>query len=68
MSFLSAKKADANLIFLNDVQTFIRVQAATLLAKELNLTEKESRVDLFDMIIATRPLLAWKKLPSWYTQ
>jgi hypothetical protein len=44
------RKGDKNWIFVTQKETYLRIYAATLLAKELNLTKKEDRVALFSEI------------------
>ena len=49
-AFLSFRKGNLNLIFTNKPEYYLKFCAATLLAKELNLTEKEDRLNLFRIV------------------
>lgn len=59
--FLSAKKNDANIIFLNSAETYTKICAATLLATKLNLTEKQDRISLFNALVNGHALPNWNK-------
>ena len=51
-SFLSYRNGEFNLIVTGNEKLYYRFVAATFLAKELNLTKKEDRIELFEKIVS----------------